>query len=813
MEESPRSRMTLRQAIAGQWQIPLFAIALAGFVVVLWELRPVEVKQTFEQKLDDLARLAGDNRYQEFFQKAELLRQTAEDHAQLGLLYGLAAQTRVQQLRQNHQLSIETEARTKVENAYRAVINDYHEAMKRNWPGGEGEGRVQMYHNLGLVFWCLRESEPAIHCYQQAIEASGQFIPALHRELVQIYLISRPADYLEKCLAHLARILEGAESSTDDKAWAFVRKAEVLISEGHEDQMFAMLEQTDESVKTSQYYEELEFLRGRALRKAGQADQADAILRTLIDQTKDRGDIYAQIALELGKINYEQYRDHDARLFYQRVVDTQMGKDWYAAGVLGLAECEALRQRYDESLEHYREVMELLKKNAMNRAVDLPQVQNSLAIQAENLGLYKQYELALRFLEIEREIAPGDDIRSAYNFARMNAYRANQLLQQYQESHQAAREADGSARDESWMSQQQQMIASLFELAGRYYMKVVDLAVHDKELYGDCLWQAATCYDKAGATNQSIETWQRIVREGEDQPNWPMALFNLAQAHQAIGEYQYAIGYYRQLLLKHPKSPAAFAAMVPLAKCHLSKDPAEPEQAEGILKSVLVDLALTPLAPSYRQAMFVLGDHYYKTEKYDRAINILTEAIDRYPGDPQLGKSIFLVADSYRRSGLAMDQMLAALAQDPTATLTREKTADQRRRHLESAKEYFDRAMEFFSEIPESRRNDLETVYLRQCYLYRADCLFDLGRYREAIQLYEAAVMRYQLTPTALGAFVQILNCHLKLGNLADARFTNERAVWQLRKIPDDALAAGPAALTRDQWEAWFNWLGQTGMW
>jgi tetratricopeptide (TPR) repeat protein len=813
MDESPRSRMTFRQAISGQWQIPLFAIALAGFVVILWLLKPMTPERTFEQKLEDLSRLAGEDRYYEFYQQAEFLRQTAEDQDQLGLLYGLAAQTRVRQLQKNRQLSIESVPGQVADGNYQAIINDYRDAMKRNWPGAEGSGRAVVFHNLGLAFWSLRECEQAMQSYRQAIEGSGQFNPQLHRELVQMLLISRPEGYLEQCSEHLEKILSGAESTEDDKAWAFVRKAEVLIAQGQEDQMFAMLEQADSAAKASQYNEELEFLRGRALRKAGQADQAELILRELMDRTRDRGDLYAQIALELGKINYEQYRDYDARQFYQRVVNTQAGKDWCAAGILGLAECEAMRQHYSESLEHYREVVDLLQKSSMNRAVDLKQVQNSVAIQAENLGLYREYDLALRFLEIEQQIAPKDDIRSAYEFARMNAWRGNQLWQQLQESRQGAKESSADGRDEAWTAQQQQMITNLLDMAGRGYMKVVDLAIGDKELYGDCLWQAATCYDKAGATKLAIDTWQRIVREQEDRPMWPMAMFNLAQAYQAIGEYQYAIGYYRQLLLKHPKSPAAFSAMVPLAQCHLSKEPPESEQAEGILKSVLVDLALTPQAPSYRQAMFVLGDHYYRNEKYDRAINILTEAIDRYSGDPQLGKSMFLVADSYRQSGLAMDKLLESLADDPTATLTREKTADQRRRYLENAREYFDQAMEFFVAIPESQRGDLENVYLRQCYLYRADCLFDLGRYREAIQLYEAAVMRYQLTPTALGAFVQIVNCHLELGNSADARFTNERAVWQLRKIPDDALAAGPAAMTRQQWNDWFDWLGKTGLW
>ena len=171
------------------------------------------------------------------------------------------------------------------------------------------------------------------------------------------------------------------------------------------------------------------------------------------------------------------------------------------------------------------------------------------------------------------------------------------------------------------------------------------------------------------------------------------------------------------------------------------------------------------------------------------------------------------MADSYRNSGRSLDERLAQLAEDTTAMVSREKTVELRRRHLKNAQEYYQRAMEFFGSLPEQRRSQLDEMYLRHCYLYRADCLFDLGQYREAAHRYEAAIGRYQLTPTALAAFVQMVNCQIKLGYVAEASSTNERAIWQLRKMPDSALAAGPVSLAREQWEDWFDWTGRSGLW
>ena len=91
--------------------------------------------------------------------------------------------------------------------------------------------------------------------------------------------------------------------------------------------------------------------------------------------------------------------------------------------------------------------------------------------------------------------------------------------------------------------------------------------------------------------------------------------------------------------------------------------------------------------------------------------------------------------------------------------------------------------------------------------------MFGLGRYQEAIDLYELAVLRYQLTPTALASFVQIVNCHLRLGQPREARSANQRAIWQLRNMPDEVLAEGATKLTRQQWQDWFEGIEKSNLW
>ena len=199
-----------------------------------------------------------------------------------------------------------------------------------------------------------------------------------------------------------------------------MRKAEVLIAQGKEDESLTLLNSADQSICESRYGEELVLLRGRALHHAGNSDEADIILRELMDRIIDREDVFSQVLLELGRINYEQYRDHDARGFYELVCETQAGKDWFVAGRLGLAECSFLQQRYDESVVHYQEAIDLIKQYPNNRCVDPVDIQESLALQAHHLALIKQYDLALPFLELEQQIASENDVIAADRFARIH---------------------------------------------------------------------------------------------------------------------------------------------------------------------------------------------------------------------------------------------------------------------------------------------------------------------------------------------------------------------------------------------------------
>ena len=805
--------MTLRQALARKWQVPLFIFSLVFFGVALMMLVPEKKEPTFDDHLAELSEVAAADRYVEFYPAANALRREAEDMTQVARVHLLAARTRTREIRQLQQLGVDPELRRTARANYTTIIRDYTTAVRYGVPEPESPEHVEIFHDIALAHWCLDDSEKAISHLEYAIELSEEFVPELCRTLVRMYLLARPKGYLELAAPRLERLLTDAASSEDDRAWAFVRKAEVMIGRGDEAEALAMLNAADEAMNESQYGLELELMRGRALRRAGQVDEADVVLRDLLERTIDPDDIYAQTLLELGKINLEQYRDNDARTFYERVIASQVGKDWYAAAKMGLAECLALQHRYDEAAVLYQETVELLNRRPMNRAIRRGDLQQSLAVLAHHLALLKQYALSLQFLEIEQQVAEADNVEAANRFARMHVRMAEQLRKQIERSGVDSRDQEPSEKEGVWLEQQRELKGAHYERAAEQFVKVASLIVGDDALYGDSLWLAAECYDKAGNSDDAIDMWGRFVLERRGMSRWPFALFNLAQAYEAVGRYDEAVATYEELRKRNPKSPASFDAMVPLARCYLAKEPVDEKKAEQLLLDVLTDPALTPLATHFREAIFELGELYYDRGEYPLAINRLTEAIDRYPEHAKIGKMLFLVGDSYRKSGLALDVSLEKLASDPTASVSREKMTVLRADYLEDAGDYFQRAIDFYSRIVPGRRTELDDMYLRHSWLYQADCLFDLGLYAEASLAYEKTITRYQLTPTALTAFLQIVNCQLELGNPAEAKSANRRALVQLEKVSEEALASGPVFQTRDQWRDWFEWTHNAGVW
>jgi len=126
--------------------------------------------------------------------------------------------------------------------------------------------------------------------------------------------------------------------------------------------------------------------------------------------------------------------------------------------------------------------------------------------------------------------------------------------------------------------------------------------------------------------------------------------------------------------------------------------------------------------------------------------------------------------------------------------------------------EMYERVMAALSSGDADTLTELERTYLRESRLYRGDCLFDLGRFQQAIAVYEETAWLYDNQPAAVAASVQIAHCHLRLGERAEARAAFERLQWLLRKIPAGAFDTQRGMSSKEYWETMVTRMAASGV-
>jgi tetratricopeptide (TPR) repeat protein len=260
-------------------------------------------------------------------------------------------------------------------------------------------------------------------------------------------------------------------------------------------------------------------------------------------------------------------------------------------------------------------------------------------------------------------------------------------------------------------------------------------------------------------------------------------------------------------------------------------------QARALLEANLEHESLTPSSIEWRESLFALGELFYlegarqetqsrlegvandlptarkniikhlemSQNSFHEAITRLDEAVKRDPNARQVIETRYRIAESYRRAAKLPRRKLDYV----TIDTTRKKLTEELNDELEAAEAVYRELIGTLNTKQEqSELSGTEQRVLRNCYFARADALFDMERYEEAIQAYSNATNRYQYEPESLEAYVQIANCHRRRNRPAEARGTLEQAKVILRRIRPDADFLQTTRYNRDKWGEYLNWLG-----
>ena len=476
--------------------------------------------------------------------------------------------------------------------------------------------------------------------------------------------------------------------------------------------------------------------------------------------------------------------------------------------------------QYGEAYEAYERLLTELKGF---EPYDNPWLSESKLVRrlkeaAEDFVRANEYELAIRFRESLRSVIP--EVDSATLVAQ-----AYQKWAEYLES---------QSRAEPWLSAEATMSVARekWRLAAVSYRDLARLRFATRHYTND-LWLSASAFLKGRNYRQAIASL-RVYLESESRSRRARGLLGLGKAYLALGEPEKAIKPLDDMIKFYHNHPLSYRARIVASRVMILKE--NWDAAEKMLLTNLDHQDLSPSSVEWRDSLFALGALYYRRgmhadaesrvhglqparedwrreslQKLERAHQFfnaaarrLAEAVARYPDDRQATLARYQLAEAQRKGTRYLLKRRAAETIESDRVIWRR----QIRNRLETAIDGYVKLQELLNVKQEAQQlSYTESMILRNSYFARADSLFDLEQYAEAIAAYSSVSNRYQNEPIALEAFVQMASCYHLMGQLDDARGTLEQAKVVLRRIPPDANFLATTRYRREEWSDLLDWM------
>jgi tetratricopeptide (TPR) repeat protein len=770
-------------AISYLWQVPVFLVSLVLFLYANYRFISPHFL-TAKEKLDIASALLAADRPEAAMDQVNALLTAGKLH---GELEG-----------EGHLIIAKALDQAQAEHHYTQVLNDANiveESKQALALGVKPTGDI--YRRIAQSYESLHRPADALANYRLAIKVDPKLELNYGKKLIELQIASKDPAAEQSLDAYLNQ----AELSPSEKAWAVDQKVQLLMAAGKLDAAVKVIQSGLTLNVPPSLLGPLNYRMGVIQWRQKQSQAAERSLRLARDQLGVEQPLDANAACLLGQILHERKDDLHAIAFFQAVITSHPESDVAALALLGRGNCRIGMAQDEPGLSDLHDVtQQILAKNPAPQDIaeiigGLKEAQNSLSNRSNFAG-------ALEAIGYEQQLTPKPAAEFFARLGHLYEQRADQL-------NQALADASDSDRAAGLVQ-----IGDLRAKAGDAYVAYSRaLTLGDDGGYGDAMWKGIDLYDQAGDIQRTISALETFVNERPDDALTPDALLRLGRAYQAGGQFDKAIAIFTRNQFRYPNTLAASKSAVPLAQSYIAKGPDFFVRAESVLRSVLENNPLlTPKAEEFKQALFELGQLYYRTGRFEEAVGRLQEWTERYPTNPQMGRVLFLMGDSYRKSAMLLDAQIVsapAATTQPAPDLAEETTAHRAR--LTHARQFYDRLIDWHKDkLPET---DVDKLQLKLAHFYRADCVYDLGNYADAVKLYDEAAFRYQDDPSALAAYVQIVNAYCAMGKIDEAKAANERAKWLLRRMPPDAFSDNGLGMPRKYWDQWLAWTSNSGMW
>jgi tetratricopeptide (TPR) repeat protein len=646
-----------------------------------------------------------------------------------------------------------------------------------------------------------------------------------------------PAD--ERLMDTLSRFRDDPSASPADRAWAVARQTRVRLDAGFPEESVRRLLPEIQRLESRLTPEagELLLLLGRAYFEMGDTASAAEQLKRAEEALPESNESVAEAKVLLGRIAQSHSDLEEAKENFA-LVTTRFQKSPVAVRAwLGLGEVEADLGEEARSVEAYEKAVESVRsawmkgtgttagakpaEGAAEPAGEKPGGSPSAKLAAEidaSLGQRfrdrlqkKEFDAAGKYARLAERLFPADKAppEVPLRLAEINRAAAEAIIPP------SLREA-GEPPDLSTIDpvSREEAKRRFYEAAMAYQRHAKAGLISDPEGALNSLWMSADCYDQAGEQDRAVEGFIQYTHAQQEGPKRLLAQYRLARALQSMGQFKKAVPLLEDIVEHAPVSDEATMSLIPLAQCYLlASEDADHAKAEAKLLQIIEGKQFEPTAKQFRTAVVELGRMYRRVGEYPKAIERLTEAVQRYKDLEKDAPIQSALADSYRLSaGVIGEQLKSAMPQNERVRLSK-----LRRERLEEALALYDRVRELMEPMDPRRLSELEKITLRNAMFYRGDCAFDLGAfhkedpqrsrgyYQQAIRFYDTAAQRYADDPSSLASMMQIVSAYAELGQWTEAQTAQNRAKARLKELPPEAWTDASGPMDKQHWERWLE--------
>jgi tetratricopeptide (TPR) repeat protein len=805
------------------WQLPVLLFGLGLLLIGVYMALPGQDPDDFHGRLANAKQLIDNNKLDEaeavLVEVKERMNEVQAPASEEGYFWQLYADLNFERLYKTGVVG-----RHGVEAAlptYEKIVAYYGNAQEK---GREVTGLSLRYHVLSLVALGKDEKALAILDGMSGSEASLRYVTL--RDMIERRRSDSPRvdqkvlDSIDPLMKRFRGDIEKIADkgvAREQEVWADGFQASLMMQAGHPQgainyllRRIQRLSHGDDDdlaplvVKLAQAYQAIDDLQN--------AQQHFLHAQQIVAPTDE---LNADILVGLGQLALSQstgQRIEQALEYFREAEEGYPSSlDAHIAALLGRAQCEAHLGDHAAAVRYFElGVREML---ARTRSWDPRREVSAKAIdtQFERAVDLDEYDRAKDYLDV-LVLLEGDNptarllLNMALTCERIGDQRRAEAQRLTQRRPGEAPLSDGAHR----LANQQ--AASFYAQAARYYKQHADsITIEQNDLHGESLWGSAANYDRAQMWSEAIDIYDEFIRTRDGDPKRLRAIRNLAGAYMADHRFRPALDQFQHLVEAYPRSPETYSSLVPMARC--LDELGQTDRAIEVLALVIDDHeAITPESGEYQQALVSLCKLYHRlgaedSVKYVRAIELLTEAVQRYgqTGDGPVLR--YLLADANRLSVPAMDDQIAT-TQSQAAQIALQ---DERNDRLQQAQVLYNQAISGLEAKRSAQAvlDPVEVIYLRNAYFYQADCAYDRRVFEQAIQLYNTAANNYADDPASLIARIQIVNAHCELKQFQQARVANDMARRQLERIPDSAFEDESLPMKQEHWEDWLRWTSE----